>query len=161
MLFASAVVELSQPVADRLAQAGLVDLDITLAFQAVFFLVLLIALPPLAFKPLVERMQERDARTEGARAQAKQVRHDADVKVQEYETRTAQAKRQALDERAQVRADAQRKAAELINGARAQTAARIDAGLAAQRQAADVARTQLRTDAATLAGQIAHKLVEG
>jgi F-type H+-transporting ATPase subunit b len=161
MLLASAVVDLAQPVAERLVQAGLVDLDITLAFQAVLFLLLVIALPALAFKPLVERMQERDARTDGARAEAKKVSHDADAKVQEYESRTAQAKRRALEERAQVRVDAQRKAAELLTEARAQTAARIDAGLATQRQAAEVARTQLRTDAATVAGQIAHKLVEG
>lgn len=161
MLLAATAVELSQPLAEHIARAGLVDLDITLAFQAVFFLVLLVALPPLVFKPLVARMAERDARTEGARVEAKKVRQDADIKVAEYENRTAQAKRQALDERAKVRADAQRQAAHLIAEAREQTTARIDAGLAAQRSQADAVRRQLQTDAATLAGQIAHKLVEG
>ena len=161
MLLAASAVDLSQPLAEHIAKAGLVDLDITLAFQAVFFIVLLIVLPPLVFKPLVARMAERDARTDGARAEAKKVRHDADVKVQEYEARTAEAKRNALDERAKVRADAQRQAATLIAAAREQTTARIDAGLAAQKREADAARSQLQTDAATLAGQIAHKLVEG
>ena len=161
MLFATTVIDLQQPIADHLVRAGLVDLDISLALQAGLFLIVLIVLPPLVFKPLVARIEERDARTEGARAEAKKVRHEADVKVQDYETRTAQAKRDALDERAKVRADAQKQAAALVASARAESAVRVDAGLTAQRQQAEAARLQLKDDAATLGGQIARKLVEG
>lgn len=161
MLLPATAVSLTSHVADRCSQAGLVDLDVTIAFQAFFFLLLVIVLPKLVFKPLVARIEEREARTEGARAEAKRVRHEADEQVTQYETRTAQAKRDALDERAKVRADAQRKATAVVAEAREQSAARIDAGLQSQRAQAAQARTQLNTEAAALSAQIARKLVEG
>lgn len=146
---------------DHAARAGLVDVDATVFVQAAFFLILVVVLPGLIFKPMLARIEQREARTEGARAEAKSMRHAADEQVAAYEQATAEEKRRALAERAEVRAATQKMAADMVATARAETTTRIDAGLAAQRRTADAAREALRKDAATLSTQIADKLVQG
>lgn len=142
-------------------KAGLIDLDVTVFIQGGLFLGLVLLLPRIIFRPMLERIEQREARTEGARAEAKAMRHAADEQVTAYDQATAAEKRRALDERAEVRLATQHKAEALIAQARAATAARIDAGLASQRQQAADARKQLAAEAETLGVLIADKLAEG
>ena len=151
----------SVELADHVARAGLIDLDGTIFVQFGFFALLVLVLPSLIFNPMLARIEQREARTDGARADAKAMRHLADDQVAHYETAIAAEKRKALHERAETRAATMKMAASLVATARTETAERIDQGLAAQRAQADVARTQLAGDAEGLARQIATKLVEG
>lgn len=148
-------------LAQAASRAGLIDLDATVVFQSVFFVVLMLVLPKLVFQPMLARIDQREARTDGARAEAKAMRHAADEQIAAYDKATAQEKRRALDERARTRAEAEQKAAALISQARTQTALRIDAGIAEQKKQVDAARTQLQAEAATLGRQIADKIAEG
>jgi F0F1-type ATP synthase membrane subunit b/b' len=149
----------SSSLADSVLRAGLVDADITLVIQAVFFFLLLAVLPGLIFKPMLARMDQREARTDGAREAAKSMRKAAEEEGAKFEAAIAQTRKKALSERAEHRAAAQRQAAETVAAGKAAAAANIDHQIAAQRAAADAARTQLQADARSIAGQIADNIV--
>ncbi|MSP91658.1 MAG: hypothetical protein EXR79_07625 [Myxococcales bacterium] len=155
------VLQWSARLADHVAQAGLVDLDGTIFIQFGLFALLVLVLPGLIFNPMLARIEQREARTDGARADAKAMRHLADDQVAQYETAIAAQKRKALQERAETRVATMKMAADLLATARAETTERIDQGLALQRAQAEVARVELQRDADGLARQIATKLVEG
>ncbi len=148
-------------LASQAHRAGLIDLDVTVFIQGGLFLALVVLLPRIIFRPMLERIEQREARTDGARAEAKAMRHAADEQVTAYDQATAEEKRRALEERAQVRTATQHKAQDMIAQARTQTAARIDAGLAAQREQATAARKQLAGEAEIIGALIADKLAEG
>lgn len=169
-LFAKPLAAFALPIADgaswadaaqAVQRAGLVDLDFTVIVQAVLFFTLLLVLPGLVLKPLVARFDQRDARTEGARHEAKALRKEADDQVASYEHATQEQRKKAMAERAETRAATQRQADALVSQARAETHARIEAGLAEQRQAMKKAQAELDAAAAPLATSIADKLVRG
>lgn len=143
---------------DAVQRAGLIDLDGTVFVQGAFFLLLVIVLPRIIFRPMLERIEAREARTDGARAEAKLMRHAADEQVAAYERATAEEKRRALAERSETRSATQRMAADLVATARRETTSRIDRGLAAQRAHADAVRKELATEAEAISGLIADKL---
>ncbi len=142
----------------NLARAGLIDLDATIITQAVFFFALLLLLPGLVYKPLLQRFDQREERTEGARATAKAMRKQAREEVARYEAAVASQRKDALAERADTRARAQAQADALVATARTEAAQRVTAGIAEQRATAETARQALRTEADALAGAIADKL---
>jgi F-type H+-transporting ATPase subunit b len=157
-----AVVPLAAPeLAARLQQAALIDLDITIVTQGIFFFLLVLVLPRLIFRPMLERIEQREFRTEGARADARAMRHAADEEAALFDQAMTAEKRKALAERAEVRQSTQRKAEELVATARTQTAARIDQGLTRQRAEAVRHREVLSQDAALIARQVADKIAEG
>ena len=143
---------------DAAQRAELIDVDITLGIQAFFFFTLVLVLPRLIFKPMLVRIEQREARTEGARAEAKAMRHAADDRVSTYDSATAEEKRKALEERALVRQSTQKNAADLIAKARVDSAARLDRNLGEQRAKAEQARADLRVEAQAISKAIADKL---
>ncbi len=141
-----------------LARAGLIDLDATIITQAVFFFALLLLLPGLVYKPLLQRFDQREERTEGARTSAKAMRKQAREEVARYEAAVASQRKDALTERAETRARAQAQADAMVTTARAEAAERVAAGIAEQRKTAESARKALQADAGILASTIADKL---
>ena len=141
--------------------AGMVDVDATAIVQFAFFIALVLVLPKLIFEPLLARFDLREARTEGARRDAKTMLKEAEEKQQAYEEATAKEKQRALAERAAARADAQKKAAAMVASVRAETNERIDQGIATMRAEAAKAKETLDAEAAQLADVIATKLMEG
>lgn len=148
------------PIADLISRAGLIDVDVTVFYYAGLFLILLLVLPSLVFKPMLERMENREERTAGARAEAVLIRKSADAEAEQFDKHVADEKRNALEERAKLREQTQAQADELLTTARRETQARIEQGLAAQHTAAEEARRALESDAREIAGAIAQKLVQ-
>ena len=152
---------LTQPLLDTVSAAGLIDLDVTVFYYGGLFVALLVILPNLVFKPMLERMDQLDARTNGARHNAAAIKKNADEQVAAFDAAAADQKRKALEERAKLREETQHKADDLIHQARRDTQARIEAGLAAQKVQAAQARETLTADAREVAGIIATKLAQG
>ena len=146
-------------VNDLVSRAGLIDLDVTVFYYAGLFVILLLVLPNLVFKPMLERMDKRDERTSGARHDAQVIRKAADAEAEQFDKHVAEEKRKALEERAKMREETQRKADETIGQARRDTQARIEAGLAEQHAQAAQARVTIEGDAREIANAIAQKLV--
>lgn len=142
------------------SRAGLIDLDVTVFYFAGLFVLLLLILPGLVFKPMLERMEKREERTSGARHEAQVLRKSADAEAEQFDKHVADEKRKALEERAKMREETQRKADEMVGQARRDTQARIEAGLIAQHAQAAQARAAIESDAKDIATAIANKLVQ-
>ena len=148
------------PLDDVVSRAGLIDLDVTVFYYAGLFVILLLVLPGLVFKPMLERMEKREERTAGARAEAVLIRKSADAEAEQFDKHVADEKRKALEERAKLREQTQHSADQLLATARRETQERIEAGLTAQHAAAVEARKAIESDAREIANAIAQKLVQ-
>ena len=136
-----------------------VDIDGTLYIQLGIFLGLVVVLGPLLFKPWLAAQERRTAAVEGALAQSRSMRSEADALAKDYDERLEQAREQAHG----VRSDARRQeeAAQAVQLA----AAREDASTTLQREreriAAETAaaREALGRRVDELADTIANKLL--
>jgi F-type H+-transporting ATPase subunit b len=150
----------------RLARAaggeggGLIELNATLVVQIVNFLVLLVVLYAVAYKPLVRSLQARSSAIQEQLAEAQAAREAAQRQLVEFEARlqAAHAEAQAMRERAlreaaelkeRLAAEARQEASRLLETARAE----ID-------QSVRRARAELRAQVGTLAVDIAERLVQ-
>lgn len=147
-------------VNDLVSRAGLIDLDVTVFYYAALFVILLLVLPGLVFKPMLARMEKREERTSGARQEAQLIRKSADAEAEQFDKHVSDEKRKAQDERAKIREATQHTADDMIAQARRDTHARIEAGLVAQHAQAAQARETLEGDAREIASAIAQKLVQ-
>ncbi|GEM_PF-2050743 len=143
------------------ARAGMVDLDVTFFVQTVFFLLLVLILPRLIFEPLLKRFEQRDARTSGARTDARRMLKEADEQVHVYQKATSDEKQKALAERAAARDDAKHQADEMVKKVRMQTVQAVAIGVAALRKEADKARTDIDHEAAAISVMISTKILGG
>jgi len=150
---------ISEAIGLPVVRAGLIDLDWTVFVQFGLFTTLVVLLPRLVFNPMLRRVEERQARTSGAAADARAIVKEADRKVGQYEDAIAEEKRQAMEERAHARDAARRKAAATVAQVRKEADARIEAGIATLQVDAEAARAGLRDDARAVADMIADRLV--
>jgi F-type H+-transporting ATPase subunit b len=138
---------------------GLISLDKSLVVQAVNFVILLVILHRLLYKPLLAKMQERTQAIQRSLDEAQAARAEA---ARQQEENAAQLRR-AYAEAAAIRDRALKEAADehrrLVEAARAE-AQRLVEGAKAQMDA-DIrrAREELRREVADLATAIAEKLV--
>ena len=140
-------------------EGGLISLDRSLIVQVVNFVILLVILQRLLYKPFLAKMQERTGAIQKSLEEAQAARAEAARQQEENEARL----RAAYAEAAAIRAQALKEAAEehkrLVDAARAESHRLID-GARAQMEA-DVrrARDELRREVAELATAVAEKLV--
>jgi F-type H+-transporting ATPase subunit b len=138
---------------------GLISLDKSLIIQAINFVLLLVVLSYILYKPLVAKMQERTAAIQKSLEEAQAARTEAARQQEEnaarlrsaYQEAAAirdQALREAAEEQRKLVAAAQAEARRLVESARAQTDADIRR-----------AREELRGEVAGIAVAVAEKLV--
>lgn len=141
------------------AGGGLINLDRSLIVQAVNFLILLVILWKLLYKPLVAKMEERTAaikrsleEAERARAEAARQQEENAARLREAHGEAARIREQALkgvaEEQRRLVAGAREEAERLVASARSQ----MDSDLRR-------AREELRREVADLATAVAEKLV--
>ena len=141
--------------------AGMVDVDISAVIQLAMFLALVFTLPRLIFRPMLARIEQRTARTAGARAEAKAMKREAEEQVVVYEKATATQKQKALAARARARVEAQGEANQLVARVKKDTNFKITQGIANLVAAEAKARVEIEKEAETVATMIADKIVEG
>jgi F-type H+-transporting ATPase subunit b len=138
---------------------GLISLDKSLVIQALNFLILLVVLQRILYKPLLAKMSERTEAIRRSLDEAQAARAQAARQADE----NAERLRQAYAEAAQIRERALAEAAEeqrrLVEAARAESQRLIESARA--QMAADVrrARDELRREVTGLAIAVAEKLV--
>jgi F-type H+-transporting ATPase subunit b len=142
--------------------ASAVELEITAVFLAQFVLfgLFISLLKPLLFDPLIRVFEEREKRTEGAKAEARKMDEKAGQLLLRYEAEMAKVRREAGVERDRLRAETGRLEAKIMADARAEAARIIDAGK--ERIAAEVAEIRKDLDAQKpeLAAQIASRILD-
>ncbi|MEX2221979.1 MAG: F0F1 ATP synthase subunit B [Candidatus Rokuibacteriota bacterium] len=138
---------------------GLINLDKSIVIQAINFLLLLVILVKLLYKPLLTKMEERTQAIRRALDEAQAARADAQREREEHA-----AKMQAANAEAQaIRAIALKEAGEeqrrLVEGARVEAARLVESARAEMAQDVRRARQELRQEVSDLAITVAERLI--
>lgn len=141
------------------SEGGLISLDKSLIVQTVNFVILLVILTKLLYKPFLAKMEERTQAIKKSLDEAQAARAEAARQQEENETRL----RAAHAEAAVIRAQALREAAEeqrkLVDAARAESQRLIDTAKAQLDADVRRAREELRKEVGDLATAVAEKLI--
>lgn len=132
-----------------------IDIDLTFTLQMLLFAVLIVALKPLLFDPLLSIFEERERRTDGARDEAREMQRKAGELLERYEAELSRVGRTAAEEREKMRAETTRLENEIINDARATAAKLLADGRRDIAQQVDRIRQDLGKESERLAHQIA------
>jgi F-type H+-transporting ATPase subunit b len=137
----------------------LVDFDLTVIAQFLLFATFVVVLNPLLFEPLMRVFDEREKRTEGAKAEARQMDARAGELLSKYEAELETVRRSAAAEREKLRAETAKLEAQIMAEARAESARILEEGKA--KIAAGVAdlRKELGAQQPALAAQIASRVL--
>ncbi len=144
----------------RWQSMGLIDLDGSYFVQLGIFLVFLLVMNFLLFKPLLRVLDERRRRTEGARDEAREQDTEAKGLVVRYESKLAEAMARGADLRAELRATATAEAGRSVAEARGRFDEQIASGSAKARSEYEAATAGVDSAARPLAEAIAARLLD-
>jgi F-type H+-transporting ATPase subunit b len=130
------------------------DFDMTFVAQMVIFAIFIIIVKPLLFDPLMKLFEERERRTEGAKALARRMDERAGELLRRYEGELDAVRRVAAEERDKLRAEAQRLEAQILADARAEAAKLVEEG----KKKLDAERKTIRAELSARAPQIARDI---
>lgn len=141
------------------AEAIVVDADLSFLAQVVLFVAFITLLKPLLFDPLLRVFEEREKRTEGAKAEAREMDAEAGDLITRYEAELDKVRREAGVEREKMRAEVAQLEARIMAEARAESAQILEAGK--QRITSEVSelRKELQRTKPELAAQIASRII--
>lgn len=139
-----------------LRPAAVIDLDVTFFIQLLVFLVVLVALRFLVFKPMLALLEARRAETEGKEETARKDAAEAESLMSRYRSVMSDAAAEGLQKRNLKRDAALRAEAELLAKSRSDAAAWLDQEVNKQRQA----MTAAKATAAPVVDAIAADLVK-
>jgi F-type H+-transporting ATPase subunit b len=146
----------------RLLASGadiVVDFDLTFIAQAVLFTFFIVLLKPLLFDPLMKVFEQREKRTEGAKAEAREMDREAGELLTRYEAEMEKIRREASREREELRAETAKLEARIMAEARAESAKILEAGKAKIAAEMDGLRRELAAQTPALAAEIASRVL--
>ncbi len=138
---------------------GLISLDKSLIVQAVNFIILLVILQRLLYKPFLAKMEERTSAIKRALEEAQAARAEAARQADENATRLRQAHAEAAAIREQALKEAGEEQRRLVESARAEAQRLVESAKAQMDADIRRAREELRREVADLATAVAEKLV--
>lgn len=138
---------------------GLISLDKSLIVQGINFLILLVLLQRLLYKPFVAKMEERTLAIQQSLQEAQAARAEAARQQEENEARLRAAHVEAAAIRERALKDAQDEASRQIASAQAQSRKLVDDTKAQLDAEVRRARDELRREVADLATGVAETLV--
>ncbi len=138
---------------------GLISLDKSLIVQFLNFMILLLILQRLLYKPFLAKMAERTQAIQKSLDEAQAARALAVRQQEENETRLRAAHAEAAAIRAQAQKDAADEQRRLVDAARAESQRLVDTAKAQMDADVRRARDELRREVADLATAVAEKLV--
>jgi F-type H+-transporting ATPase subunit b len=138
---------------------GFISLDKSLIVQAINFLILLVILQRLLYKPFLAKMEERTQAIQRSLDQAQAARAEAARQQEENETRLRAAHAEAAAIRAQALKEAAEEQRRLVDAARVESQRLVETAKAQMDADVRRARDELRREVAELATAVAEKLV--
>ena len=137
----------------------MIQINITLIIQIVNFLVLLLVLNALLYKPVIAKIREREARIRNDREKAAEL----DGQVQEQERRHQQelaiVRQKGAQEKNALTVEAKKKEAEILDKARAEASRIVEDMKASIRVEAEEVRKALTAEMTPLAQSISEKIL--
>lgn len=105
-----------------------VDLDRTVVLAFVLFIALVVVLKPLLFDPVLRVFELREQRTDGVKAEAREMQERAGELLRKYERELEQVNRVASEERERVRQETTKLEGQILAEARSAAQAIVEAG---------------------------------
>lgn len=105
-----------------------IDFDKTFVLQMLIFATLILVLKPLLFDPVLKVFEEREKRTDGARAEARSMQEEAGQLLRRYESELEKIHRVAAEERDHLRTETTKLEAEILRDARAVSTRVVEEG---------------------------------
>ncbi|MGE0326512.1 MAG: ATP synthase F0 subunit B [Polyangiaceae bacterium] len=136
-----------------------VDLLITFIPQMVIFASLAVLLKNLLFDRVLKVFEEREKRTDGARAEARKMQEEAGELLRKYEAELDRVNRVAAEEREKVRAETAKLEAEILGEARAAVTKIVEHGRQRLEEETKEIQFELGKASNALAGEIASKVL--
>jgi F-type H+-transporting ATPase subunit b len=136
-----------------------ISIDWTLGLQFVNFIVLLIVLNKLLYKPLHKILAERREKIDGSHQHARDLEASIEAKMQEYQNKIDTAKALANEERNKLKKNALEQEASILSEAHAKSGARLQTIKSQIANEASEAGVMLKKEAENLAGLIATKIL--
>ncbi len=137
----------------------MINLNFTLLIQLVNFLILLLLLNALLYKPIMAKIREREAAIKKDREKALEL--ETEVANQEGKHRDAliQARKSAADEKASLLAASKVKESEILEKARLEAARIVEEMRKSIQAESDQARKKLKEDMTPLAQSVTEKIL--
>jgi F-type H+-transporting ATPase subunit b len=136
-----------------------IKLDWTLFLQFANFVILLVVLNALLFKPLRAALAARKATIDGDLAKARSLDGEIQAQVAEYEAKLQEARQRGSQERLALRQAALTEEARLLGGANEKASQRLQSLKEQVAAEAEAARQGLRAETEALARQVAGKVL--
>lgn len=140
-------------------EGGLISLDKSLIVQAVNFVILLLILKRILYKPFLAKMEERTQAIQKSLEEAQAARTQATRQQEENEARLRAAHAEAAAIRTQALKEAAEEQRRLVEAARAESQRMVETAKAQMDADVRRARDELRREVADLATAVAEKLV--
>lgn len=147
------------PLAAMFGGAVTIDFDRTFIIQMGLFCILLLALKPLLFDPVLRVFEEREKRTEGARAEAREMQEEAGELLTKYEQKMEQVNQVAAEERERIRNETSKLEAEILGEARTVAAGVVAEGRNKIESEVSKIRFDLGRESEKIAQDIAHRVL--
>ena len=136
-----------------------IDLDGSFFIQLLIFLLAFFLLRQLVFKPMMSLFAAREAAIEGSRQEAREMETDAKVKAAAFDEEMRKVKAQVADERDKVRSEAMKTEREILEKTRLETQRTLQESEKRLGDEATRVRAEMRAQTASLAKQIAARLL--
>lgn len=136
-----------------------VDFDWTIFGQVALFVVLLLALKPLLFDPMLKLFEERERRIEGARKKAREIDERSAGALAKYEEAMAKARAEGNMAREALRAEGVAKESALLSMVRLETTQKIEDGKSAAMGELAQVRAALEAQVPELARDLAKRIL--
>jgi F-type H+-transporting ATPase subunit b len=149
------LIETSSPV----LKGALVDLDATVFLVIGIFLLFYLLLRFALFRPVLRLLDERQARIEGTRKLAQELREKAMEATRQYEALLKEARAQGAELKLSLRQEGQRLERELVDEVRRETEAQLVAGKAELQAEMERAAAELEREVAALSRAAAARLL--
>jgi F-type H+-transporting ATPase subunit b len=137
----------------------LIDIDGTLLVQFVLFLIMLVVLTRVLFRPYLQVRDARNQGIDGARKEAELLRQRTTQTQADYEGKLTQARQRGNDERQKLRTEGAVVERQVIGAARDEAQRAVEQARGRIADEAGAARAQLQAQSVTLARQIVTKLL--
>ncbi len=137
----------------------MVDLNYTVWIQMVNFLLLIVILNFLLYKPVLKIIEKRNEKIERSREKVRSLDETIERKMAEYEEKIRQARAEAVLQREAVKEAGTEQGREIIGTVREEISRKLEDFKGQLQKETDEARVSLREQARTIAAEISEKVL--
>jgi F-type H+-transporting ATPase subunit b len=137
----------------------MVELNYTVWIQMANFLLLILILNFLLYKPVLKIIDKRNKKIEESNEEVRSLDETIDRKVAEYEEKIRQARAEATVQRNAIKEEGTEQSKEIIGNVRDEISKKMEGFKATMQKEADEAREVLREQTRTIAADISAKVL--